>query len=74
MNEDEGGLLRLPTFPLIIKVQLTKFCGGTILPACKPHKHPQVSCSNTSFLSYHFASHWILSVLRHKEPELLGAP
>ena len=24
-NEEEGGLLPLPTFPLIIKLQLTKF-------------------------------------------------
>ena len=25
---------------------------------------------NKSFLTYHFVSHWILSVMRHQEPEL----
>ena len=37
------------------------------LPACILHKHPVLI---NLLLTYHFASHWIPSVLRHKEPEL----
>ena len=36
------------------------------LPACISHKHPVLI---NLFLAYHFVSCWILSVLRHKEPE-----
>ena len=58
-------VLSFHTFPLIIKLQPTKFLGWyPCLPVCKSHKHPT--------LIDHFLS-IIISTLRHKEPQLLGA-
>ena len=55
-KKDKEGLLPLPTFPLIIKLQPTKFSGHGISlpPACKFHKHPT--------LINHFLSTTLLSL------------
>ena len=68
-KKDKEGLLPLPTSPLIIKLQ-----AGNLSPTllCKPHK--LYSYLNKSLLSYHFASCWNLSALRHKGLELFGIP
>ena len=41
-KKDKEGLLPLPTFPVIIKLQPRKFSGVVppSLPACKPRKRP----------------------------------
>ena len=56
-NEEEGGLLPLPTFPLVLRAAL--HC----LPACKSHKCPILI---NSFLTCHSASHRILSAPTQK--------
>ena len=71
-NEEEGGLFPLPTFPLIIKLLPTNFSGHSTLSSTHL-QFSQASYSNKSLLIHHFASRWILSALRHKELELLGA-
>ena len=63
-NEEEGGLclLSLPTFPLITKLQPTKFSGhsSSCPPTCKFHKHPTLinPFLSTTLLSLNSSLHW----------------
>ena len=70
-NEEESDLFSLSTFSLIIKLYPSKFLGPLPL-ACL--RATLTSGASKPLLIYHFTSHWIISVLRHKEPDLLGAP
>ena len=63
LEKDKDVLLSLPTFPLIIKLY-------RVLGVWHPLAVRLVSLTRAypsiSLLIYHFASHWILSVLRQK--------
>ena len=72
-SEKERGLFPLPTFSLIVNCSpLSSWGCSTLSPSCL--QASKSSYSNKSFLAYLFASCWILSELKHKEPELLRAP
>ena len=63
-NEEDGGLLHLPAFPLIIKPWPLSSRHGTPLPSCLYLS--QRSILINSFLTCHSASCWILSMPRQK--------
>ena len=58
----DKGLLSLPTFPLVIKLQPTKFSGHSIScpPTCKFHKYPTLinHFLSTTLLSLNSCLHW----------------
>ena len=64
LKKDKEVLPGIPTFPLIIKLQPSKFSGLSFSrpPTCKPHKSPILinHVSSTTLLSMNSSLHWYI--------------